>query len=98
MNLREPLLDSSEHLLVPVNLQIRMQPALHQYARAAQLDRLTDFFVDGLKIQDVALFRGGSFQWPVERAKGAVFRAEIRVIDVAVDDVGDHAFRMQLPP
>jgi hypothetical protein len=33
----------------------------------------------------------GPFKRPVKGAEGAVFRAEIGVIDVAIDDVGDHA-------
>ena len=72
-----------------------MQAALHQDAGAAQFNSFPDLFVDGLEIQDVALFGLGAFEWAVEGAEGAVLGAVVRVIDVAVDDVGDHAFRMQ---
>ena len=73
-----------------------MQAALHQHAGAAEFDGLANFFVDGVEIEDVTFFRGGAFQRAVEGAEGAVFGAEVGVIDVAVDDVGDGAFGMQL--
>ena len=85
-----------QHLLVPVDLQIGMQAALHQHAGAAQFDGLANLVVDGFELEDVSLFRRWPLQRPVERAEGAVLGAEIRVIDVAVDDVGDDAFGMQL--
>ncbi len=43
--------------------------------------------------QDVAF---GVAHGPVEGAEAAVLGAEIGVVDVAVDDVADHAFGMQL--
>ena len=73
-----------------------MQAALHQHARAAKFDGLADLVVDRVEVEDVAFFRGRAFQRPVEGAEGAVLGAEVRVIDVAVDDVGDHALGMQL--
>src|ERR1035437_4066425 len=72
-----------------------MDAALHQHARSTHLLRLCDLFVDLLKIQNVTLVRRGPFQRPVECAEGAVLRAEIGVVDVAVDDVGDHALGMK---
>ena len=73
-----------------------MQAALHQHAGAAEFDRLANLFVNGLEVEDVSLFGQRPFQRTVERAEGAVLRAEVRVIDVAVDDVSDRAFGMQL--
>jgi hypothetical protein len=35
VHLRETLLDADQHLLVPVDLQVRMQAALQQHARAS---------------------------------------------------------------
>ena len=35
-------------------------------------------------------------QRAVEGAEGAVLGAEVGVVDIAIDDVGDHAFRVQL--
>ncbi len=67
-----------------------MQAALHQNAGAAQIDRLLDLVEDRFLRKDVA------FLVPhrtVERAEAAVLGAEVRVVDIAVDDVGDHAVR-----
>src|SRR5437899_2331679 len=95
MNLGKSLLDATQHLLVPVNFQIGMQAALHQHARAAEFDRLANLVVDRFEIEDVSLFSFGSLQWTIERTESAVFGAEVRVINVAIDDVGDHALGMQ---
>ena len=73
-----------------------MQAALHQHAGAAEFDGLANLFVDGVEIENVAFLRGGAFQRAIEGAEGAVLGAEVRVINVAVDDVGDRAFGMQL--
>ena len=65
-----------------------MQPALQQHAGAAQLDHFFDFFVDGFERQNIAVLGA---QGTIKRAERAIFRAEIRVIDVAVDLVGGDA-------
>src|SRR6266566_2623808 len=96
MNFGESLLDATQHLLVPVNFQIGMQAALHQHARAAKFDGFANLVVDRFEIEDVPLFGFGSFQWTIKRAECAVLGAEVRVINVAIDDVGDHALGMQL--
>src|SRR5712691_3187599 len=72
-----------------------MQAALHQHARAAEFDGLANFFIDGVEIEDVALFRRGALQRAIEGAEGAIFGAKVRVINVAVDDVGDRALGMK---
>ncbi len=72
-----------------------MQSALHQHSRAAEFDGLADLLVDGIEVENVAFLRRGSFQRPVEGAEGAVLGAVVCVIDIAVDDIGDHTFRMQ---
>ncbi len=65
-----------------------MQAALHQHAGAADLNHLPNFFVNRFERQDVPVFRA---QRPVKRAEGTILRAEIRVVDVAVNLVGGHA-------
>src|SRR6266478_4384089 len=97
MNLRETLLDATQHFLVPVDLQVRMQAALHKHARAAEFHGFANLVVDGFELEDIALFGRGPLQRPVESAEGAILGAEIRVIDVAIDDVGGNAFRVKLP-
>src|SRR5580692_5992857 len=96
VNLREALLDAAQHLFMPVDLQVGMQSALHQHARAAEFDGLANFLVDSVQVENVAFLSSRSFQRTIEGAEGAIFRAEIRVVDVAVDDVGNGSLRMQL--
>src|SRR5262249_31162218 len=96
MNFWKTLLDAAHHLFIPLDLQIRMQPALHQHAGAADLHGLANLLVDRVKVQHIALGASRTFDRRVEGAESAVLGAEIRVINVAVDDVGDHTFRMQL--
>ena len=73
-----------------------MQAALHQHSSATKFYRLFYLVEDSVEVEDVSLFRFRSFQRPVEGAKGAVFRAKVRVINVAVDDVRDHTLGVQL--
>src|ERR1700685_980674 len=96
MNLWETLLDTAQHLLMPVNLQIGMQAALHQHSRPTEFDGLANLFVNGFEVKNVSFFSFGSFQRTVEGTKSAVLGAEIRVIDVAIDNVGGHTFGMEL--
>ena len=95
VNLRETIFDSAQHLLVPVDFQVGMQAALHQHSRTAKFHGLTDLVVNRVEVEDVAVFRGRPLQRAIEGAEGAVLGAKVRVIDVAVDDVGDHALGMQ---
>ena len=95
MNLRETLLDATQQTLVPVYLQVGMQPALHEHAGAAQLHRLADLFVNGVEVEDVSFGGQLALQRPVKGAEGAVLGAEVGVVDVAVNDVSDHALGMQ---
>ena len=70
-----------------------MQTALHQDAGAAQVDGLLDLLEDHFLRKNVAF---GVAHRAVERAEAAILGAEVRVVDIAVDDVADDAFRMQL--
>jgi hypothetical protein len=54
------------------------------------------FVVNRIEIEDVSLFRLGPFERAIKGAECAVFRAKVRVIDVAVDDVRDDAVRVKL--
>jgi hypothetical protein len=92
----EPLLNAAQHLLVPINLEIGMQASLHQHSCAAEVHGLANLVVDRIELEDVSLFRLRPFQRTVKRAEGAVFGAEVRVIDVAINDVRDHTLGMEL--
>jgi len=95
MHPRKSFPDAAEHLLVPVDFEVGMQPSLHQHAGAAEFDGFTNLVVDGVEIEDVAFLCSRALQRTIKRAEGAVLGAEVGVVDVAVDDVGDHAFRVQ---
>ena len=86
------LLDAGEQVLVIIDLEVRVKAALHEDSRAAQRESFIDLLEDRLERLDVSF---GRTHRPVEGAKRAVLRANIGVVDVAVNDVGDHAFRME---
>ena len=86
LNLRKFVFDVREQIQIPLLRQLRMMAALHQHLRAAERDRLLDFFVHLVERDDVGivvLFHA------VKRAELAIDVADVRVIDVAVNDVGD---------
>src|ERR1700722_11892790 len=96
-DLREALLDSGEKALKPVDLQVGMNAALHEHASAAHLDGFGDLLVDLFELEDVSLIRAGPLQRAIKGAERAVFGTEICVVDIAIDDVSDHALGMQAP-
>ena len=51
---RETLLDAAEEVLIPLDLEIGMQAALHQDAGAAEVERLLDFLEDGFLGENIA--------------------------------------------
>src|SRR5690349_14512077 len=89
----EPLFDRAQQILIPFDFQFRMQAALHQNSRAAQIDGLLNLLEDHVFRVDVAL---GVPHRPVEGAEAAILGAEIRVVDVAIDDVADDPVGMVL--
>jgi hypothetical protein len=88
VHMREALLQRMEQILVVADLQVRVQTALQQDSRAAEAEHLFDFLIDRLEREDVTVF---GTERPVKCAEGAVFGAEIRVVDIAVDLVGHDA-------
>src|SRR5450759_1548853 len=67
-----------------------MESALHQYRRAAQIEGLLDLVEDLLLGQQIAAV--GSRR-SVEGAEIAPGKAAVGVVDVPVDDEGDHVSR-----
>jgi hypothetical protein len=61
-----------------------MVPALHQDLNPARGGKFVEFVVKLFPAQDIMVF---VFFRPVERAELAVNVADVRVIDVAIDDV-----------
>ena len=92
VDLREPLLDISQQLLVPRELKVGMQPALQQNLIAAQGDGFLDLRVEGRTVQHIAL---GRLRAAVERAEIADRCADVGVVDVAVDVVRAIVLRVE---
>src|SRR5579864_1415213 len=80
-------LDRAEEILVIVDSEIRVMSALHEQPRAAERERLLDLLEDDGLRQNVALPRVAGP--PIERAEIAVGVADVRVVEVAVDDERD---------
>ena len=85
---------SRSSCFVPLELQLRVQAALQEDLVAAQRDRLLDLPEQLLALDDVA-FRVARLAG--ERAEAAAARADVRVVDVAVDVVGAIGLRVQAP-
>ena len=90
---REARLHPAEQILVPADRQLRVEAALQQDLHAAQVDGLLELLRELLARQHVALGLVGGR--PVEVAELAAGHADVRVVDVAIDDVGDLAVGVQ---
>ena len=88
---RIPLLYRAEQILVPLDGQIRVVPALQQQLSPAERNRLVDLPENLSETENVSVRRADG---PIERAEVAACDADVRVVDVAIDDVGDDALGM----
>src|SRR5207248_397969 len=75
----KPFLDAAEEILVPFNFEIGVEAALHENPGPSQIESLLDFVEDYFLREDVAF---SVTHGAIERAEGAIFRAEIRVVDI----------------
>ena len=91
LEVRVACLHGTKQVLVPRDRQIGVVPALQQELTAADADGLVDLAEDLVEPQHVPV---GRADLPVERAEVAARHADVGVVDVAVDDVGDDAIRM----
>ena len=89
---RVPRLDVGKDLLEPADVEVGRQSPLHHDRRAAQGQRLLDLAEDLVAAEQVALAAARRL---VEGAEAAAREAVVGVIDVAVDDEGDVALRVQ---
>ncbi len=89
----EALLDAAQQVFVPLDFQVGVQAALHEDAGAAEAEGLADFFEDDFLRVHVAFVVA---ERAVKGAEAAIFGADVGVVDIAIDDVADHAFGMQL--
>ena len=78
--------DVTQQIDIPIERQLRMMPALHQDLHAAGRRQFIEFLIDLLErehVMIVILFGA------IKRAELAVDVADVGVVDVAIDDVGD---------
>src|SRR5437879_2609139 len=83
--------ERAQKIFIPLDSKIRMQTALHQNACAAERDRLVDLFANLFKRAHVSVGCAGP---AVERAERADDVANVRVVNVSIDDVGDDVVRV----
>ena len=76
--------DVPEQIEIPIESQRRMVPALHQDLNPARGGKFVELLVELFAAQNVMV---GVFLGAIKRAELAVNIANIRVIDVAIDDV-----------
>src|SRR5260221_14379309 len=84
-------LDRPEEIFIPLERKIRVVASLQQELDAADGDRLLDLREQLVEAEHVP-FRGPDR--PIKRAEVALCDTDIRVVDVAIDDVGDDRLRM----
>src|SRR4029453_12711292 len=89
------LLDSGKEALIIVDLQVRMNTALHENSRPAQHQRFFDFFIDHVIRQNIRLWIALD---SIERAERAELFAHIRVVNIAIDDIADDIVRVNALP
>src|SRR5437016_2808924 len=80
--------DCRKKVLVVVDLEVGMYATLHQNARSAKMKRFFDFPENDVIRKNIGF--GISFN-AIERTEAAELLTHVRVIDVAIDDVTDHA-------
>ena len=91
LEIRVSALNGSKEILVPLKRKIWIVTALQQNLHTAYRQRFINFLEEFVKSQDVP-FVGP--HWPIKCAEHAPRDTDVRVIDVAVDDIGDGAARV----
>src|SRR5437016_14507121 len=81
----------TQKIFVPLNSKVRMQPALHQDARAAERNRLVNLRANLIDRAHVGV---GRARPAIERAERADDVTYIRIVNVSIDDVGNYVIRM----
>jgi hypothetical protein len=89
---RESRADIPQQLFVPLDRQLIVHPPLHQDLRPADRHQLANLLADLLVAQRIAV---GVLMIAAKRTERAVGRADVGVVDIAVDDVGAVILRMK---
>src|SRR6266853_1815326 len=87
VDLRELPFEVTEQIQIPLLGQFWMMAALHQDLRAAKGQRLLDLPIDLIERDDVGVV---VLLGAIKRAELAIHVADVGVIDVAVNDIGDY--------
>src|ERR1700730_7216187 len=77
----------SQQIFIPFDAKVRMQSALHQDTGAAERNCFIDFCANLVQSADVSV---RCARPSVEGTEGTNNVADIRVIDVAINDVGNN--------
>src|SRR5262245_2333503 len=88
---RIALLHRTEEIFVPVDWQIRVVAALKKELDAADRNRLVDLLEDLVEAEHVTV---SVSHRAVEGAEVTACDADVRVVDIAVDDVRDDSLGM----
>src|SRR5206468_7497957 len=83
--------ERAQKIFVPLDAKIRMQPTLHQDARPAERNRLVNLRADLINRAHVSIGRARS---SIERAESAYDIADVCIVDIPIDDVGDDVVEM----
>ena len=91
LKLRILRVERTKKVLVPFDVEIRMQPALHEHTSAAERDRFVDSFLDLLDGMNIRI---GFSRSTIKSTESTDDVADVRVIYVPVDDVCDDVGRV----
>ena len=86
VNLGELFSDMAKQIQIVIDPQFWVMPALHQDLYDPDTGQFFDLLVDLLLRQDVKI---GIFLRAIESAKLAINIANVRVVNVALNDIGD---------
>src|ERR1700693_1074241 len=86
INVRIFFANVSQKIEIPLERQFRMMPALHQDLNTVRGGQFLKFFIDLLEREHVMIFIAFC---AIKCAELAVNIADVRVIDVPIDNVGD---------
>src|ERR1700694_5762052 len=82
---------SAQEVFIPLETEVWMQPALHQHSRTAERDGLVNLRANLIHRAHISVRGTGP---SIKGAEGADHVADVGVVDVSIDDVGDDVVRV----